>query len=572
MTISNLFGIFPAQLTRNALDAVAASLDTYRLLNGFEAASGFYKLITFNILLFGVLVLLMALLKGVFMFLMRQTIIVMSRHIEYDMKNEIYAHYQRMGMDFYNIRSTGDLMNRISDDVSRVRMYVGPAIMYTINMLVMFVLVIWAMFSVNPRLAMFALMPLPLMAFLVYFVQDHINKRSEAVQASLSDLSTFVQEAFSGIRILKAYAAADRYAGAYAQQSETYRRLSMELVRVNAFFMPTMMLLVGLSTLLTVYIGGLEVIDGRLTIGNIAEFVIYVNMLTWPVVSLGWVITVVQRAAASQQRINEFMQIEPQVRDGDFSPDKVSGDIRFEHVSVAYSADRDPALQDLSFHVPAGSSMGIIGHTGSGKTTLVHSLLRMIDPDVGRILIDGRELKSYRLEALRRRMGCVTQDVFLFSDTIRANIAFGVDGAEEEQIREAARQAAVYDNIMELPAGFDTLVGERGITLSGGQKQRISIARALIRKPDILVLDDCLSAVDTVTEQKILDSLKTFMQHTTTVIVSHRVATVRYCDRIMVLDRGRVVQQGTHGELLGQDGPYRQFYEMQLMEESKPAG
>jgi ATP-binding cassette subfamily B protein len=572
VTISNLFGIFPAQLTRNALDVVAANIDTYRLFNGFSASDEFYRLITFNIFLFGVLVLLMALLKGVFMFLMRQTIIVMSRHIEYDMKNEIYDHYQKMGMDFYNVRSTGDLMNRISEDVGRVRMYVGPAIMYTINLVVMFILVIWAMFSVNTRLALFALLPLPLMAFLVYFVQDHINRRSEAVQASLSDLSTFVQETFSGIRILKAYAAESRFEADYARQSESYRRLSMELIRVNAFFMPTMMLLVGLSTLLTIYIGSLEVINGRLSVGNIAEFVLYVNMLTWPVASLGWVITIVQRAAASQQRLDEFMSIQPTVKDGDEHTDKLSGSIVFDKVSVRYGPDRDWALREVSFSLEPGGSLGIIGHTGSGKTSIVNALMRLVDPDEGRILIDGIPLTHYRIGSFRKRIGCVPQDVFLFSDSIRANIAFRSERAGIQEIEEAAKQAVVYDNIMEFPDKFETLVGERGITLSGGQKQRISIARALIRQPDILVLDDCLSAVDTLTEERIVNNFRQVMKHTTSIIISHRVSTVRNCKQILVLEGGRVVQQGSHDSLMQNDGPYRQLFEMQLMEEKSVEG
>lgn len=567
VTISNLFGIFPAQLTRNALDVVAANIDTYRLFSGFNASNGFYDLITFNIFLFGVLVLLMALLKGVFMFLMRQTIIVMSRHIEYDMKNEIYNHYQQMGMDFYNTTSTGDLMNRISEDVGRVRMYVGPAVMYTINLVVMFILVIWAMLSVNTRLTMFALLPLPLMAFLVYFVQDHINRRSEEVQASLSDLSTFVQETFSGIRILKAYAAEQRFEHEYARQSESYRRLSMELVKVNAFFMPTMMLLVGLSTILTIYIGSIEVINGRLSVGNIAEFVLYVNMLTWPVASLGWVITIVQRAAASQQRIDEFMNVMPSVVDGQEQVDKLSGSIEFDKVSIRYGPDRNWALREVSFSLAPGGSLGIIGHTGSGKTSIVNAVMRLVDPDEGRIFIDGKPLKRYRIGSLRKRIGCVPQDVFLFSDSIRANIAFGSDQAEAQEVEQAARQAVVYDNIMEFPDKFETQVGERGITLSGGQKQRISIARALIRKPDILVLDDCLSAVDTLTEERILNNFRQVMKHTTFIIISHRVATVRNCNQILVLDSGRVVQQGSHESLIQKDGPYRQLFQMQLMEE-----
>jgi ATP-binding cassette subfamily B protein len=567
VTISNLFGIFPAQLTRNALDVVAANIDTYHLLDGYSSQESVYKSLVFNILLFGVLVLSMALMKGVFMFFMRQTIIVMSRHIEYDMKNEVFGHYQRLGLDFYNRNNTGDLMNRISEDVGRVRMYVGPAIMYSINLLVMFVLVIWAMYSVNARLATFVLIPLPVMSMLVYYVHDRINKKSEAVQEKLSDLSTFVQEAFSGIRLIKAYAREKQYLGAYKQQTEAYSNLSMELVKVNAMFMPTMLLLVGVSTILTIYVGGLEVIKGNITVGNIAEFVIYVNMLTWPVASLGWVISIIQRAAASQQRLNEFLKEEPGIVSGDLPCKHIDGNLEFRNVSVKYDADRNFALENVSFKINAGESVGVIGRTGSGKSTLVNVLLRLVDPVNGEVLIDGKPLKSLHLDDYRKQIGCVPQDVFLFSDTIKENIAFGLEGkVEDKSVEEAARAAVVYDNIVQFPLKFDTLVGERGITLSGGQKQRVSIARAIIRNPDVLIFDDCLSAVDTITEEKILSNLTNIMRGKTSVLVSHRVATVKACNRILVLEEGRLAEEGTHESLLARNGLYRQLFELQLKE------
>lgn len=567
VTISNLFGIFPAQLTRNALDVVAANIDTYHLMDGSSAQESVYKSLVFNILLFGVLVLSMALMKGIFMFFMRQTIIVMSRHIEYDMKNEVFGHYQRLGLDFYNRNNTGDLMNRISEDVGRVRMYVGPAIMYSINLLVMFVLVIWAMYSVNARLATFVLIPLPVMSMLVYYVHDRINKKSEAVQEKLSDLSTFVQEAFSGIRLIKAYAREKQYLGAYKQQTEAYSNLSMELVKVNAMFMPTMLLLVGVSTILTIYVGGLEVIKGNITVGNIAEFVIYVNMLTWPVASLGWVISIIQRAAASQQRLNEFLKEEPGIVSGDLPCKHIDGNLEFRNVSVKYDADRNFALENVSFKISAGESVGIIGRTGSGKSTLVNVLLRLVDPINGEVLIDGKPLKSLHLDDYRKQIGCVPQDVFLFSDTIKENIAFGLEGkVEENAVEEAARAAVVYDNIVQFPLKFDTIVGERGITLSGGQKQRVSIARAIIRNPDVLIFDDCLSAVDTITEEKILSNLTNIMKGKTSVLVSHRVATVKACNRILVLEEGRLAEEGTHESLLARNGLYWQLFELQLKE------
>lgn len=567
VTISNLFGIFPAQLTRNALDVVAANINTYRLVKDFAVQDEVYKSLLYNILLFGVLVISMALAKGLFMFFMRQTIIVMSRRIEYDMKNEIFAHYQLLSQDFFNRNNTGDLMNRISEDVGRVRMYVGPAIMYTINMLVLFVLVVWAMYSVNARLATWVLIPLPLMSLLVYYVHDKINARSEEVQARLSDLSTFIQEVFSGIRLIKSYARESAFMEAYHQETKRYEKTSMELVRVNAMFMPTLLLLVGTSTILTIYIGGLEVMAGNITVGNIAEFVIYVNMLTWPVASLGWVISIIQRAAASQRRINEFLLEVPSVRTGDVPCSKINGHIRFKDVTVQYAPDRTPSLKNVSFEVLPGESVGIIGKTGCGKTTLVNVLLRVIDPVSGSVTVDGVPLVDYRFDEYRKNIGCVLQDVFLFSDTIRENIAFGADAdVSEEAITEAARLADVYDNIMAFPNTFQTMVGERGITLSGGQKQRISIARALIRKPDLLVLDDCLSAVDTITEERILSNLAGYMNDRTTIIVSHRVSSVRNCSRILVLDNGHLVEEGAHDVLLRSNGIYAQMYELQLAE------
>jgi ATP-binding cassette, subfamily B, multidrug efflux pump len=586
VTVSNIFGIIPAQVVRNALDLVAADIDTYKMLNGFDLKNDFYTTLTFGIAVFIFLILLMALLKGVFMFFMRQTIIVMSRHIEYAQKNEIFNHYQKLNISFYNRQNTGDLMNRISEDVSRVRMYVGPAIMYTINMTVMFILVSYAMFHVNARLSWYVLTPMPVLILVIYYVHDIINKKSEQVQAQLSTLSTFVQEAFSGIRILKSFVRENQSISHFNERAEKYKHLNMDLVRTNALFFPILLILVGVSTLMTIFIGGKEVIAGNITLGNIAEFIIYVNMLTWPVASLGWVVTLVQRAAASQERINEFLHTQPDVVSLSHEPFPIKGNIEFRNVSYTYPHSNTKALQNVSFNVTAGKSLAIIGRTGSGKTTVVNLLLRLMDPSSGEILVDEKNLKEINLDDFRQQSGCVPQDVFLFSDTIANNISFGLKsevGSQKSEVRpptsdlrppdsllkEAARNAAVYENIMEFPEGFETVVGERGITLSGGQKQRISIARAVIKEPKILIFDDCLSAVDTKTEETILQNLQKIMHGRTTIITSHRVSSVKNADEIIVLAEGKIAERGEHASLIEKCGVYAEIYWKQLLEEEK---
>lgn len=572
VTISNLFGIIPAKLIRYALDQTDAQITWYRLTQGFSDSESFLSLISFNLMVFVGLVLTMALLKGLFMFFMRQTIIVVSRYIEYDLKNEIYNHYQKLDAGFYNSRNTGDLMNRISEDVSRVRMYVGPAIMYTVNLLVMFILVIWAMTQVNVTLTIYTLLPLPVLSAIIYYVHEIINRRSEEVQGKLSSLTVFVQESFSGIRVLKAFSREGYVSKQFGELSESYKEDSMKLVRVNALFYPTLLILVGLSSIITIYIGGLKVIEGSITIGNIAEFIIYVNMLTWPVASLGWVVSLVQRAAASQQRINEFLNTPPGIVSGTDPIMPFTGNIRFDNVSFTYPGAAVPAVSNLTFEVKAGSSLAITGRTGSGKSTVAALMLRMYDPDSGAILADGKQLSHIDLHQFRSQTGYVPQEVFLFSDTIANNIAFGVaDQSDREQllerIRSAASDAAILSNINELPAAFETMVGERGITLSGGQKQRVSIARAIIRNPSLLIFDDCLSAVDTRTEEEILRNLKRIMEKRTTVIIGHRISSVRHAGRILVMDNGRIVEQGTHSELLALRGTYYEMNEKQALEE-----
>lgn len=572
VAISNIFGIVPAQLVRNALDAVAANIETYKMLDGFNLKESYYTQLVYNISIFISLILVMAVLKGVFMFFMRQTIIVMSRHIEYEQKNEIFNQYQRLDVSFYNTQNTGDLMNRISEDVSRVRMYVGPAIMYTINMTVMFILVSYAMFHVNARLAWYVLIPMPVLILIIYYVHDIINKKSEQVQQQLSGLSTYVQEAFSGIRILKSFVRENHSISDFENQTEKYKQLNMDLVSTNALFYPILLILVGLSAIMTIYIGGKEVIAGNMTIGNIAEFIIYVNMLTWPVASLGWVVTLIQRAAASQERINEFLHTAPSVSSPTPEPLSVGGNIEFKNVGFTYTHSGTKALQEVSFKVGAGKSLGIIGRTGSGKSTVSNLLLRLMDPTSGNILIDGKDLKEINLDSFRSQTGCVPQEVFLFSDTIANNISFGLKGQYEKKvlktkIEDASKHAAVYDNIIEFPESFETMVGERGITLSGGQKQRISIARAIIKEPKILIFDDCLSAVDTKTEEAILQNLQQIMKGRTTLIISHRVSSVKHADEIIVLADGRIAERGSHASLVERNGLYAEIYEKQLMEE-----
>lgn len=574
VTISNIFGIVPAQVVRNALDLVSADIDTYKMLSGFELRNDFYSTLTLGIAFFIFLILLMALLKGVFMFFMRQTIIVMSRHIEYEQKNEIYRHYQKLNISFYNTHNTGDLMNRISEDVSRVRMYVGPAIMYTINMTVLFLLVSYAMFHVNARLTWFVLTPMPVLILIIYYVHDIINKKSEQVQQQLSTLSTYVQEAFSGIRILKSFVREKQSISDFNERAEKYKQLNMDLVRTNALFFPVLLILVGVSTLMTIFIGGKEVIAGNITIGNIAEFIIYVNMLTWPVASLGWVVTLIQRAAASQERINEFLHTMPDIVSGSKEASEVKGNIEFRNVGCTYAHSGTKALQNISFKVDAGKSLAIIGRTGSGKTTAVNLLLRLMDPSDGEILIDGENLKEINLDDFRKQTGCVPQDVFLFSDTIANNISFGLTGISEnatlsEKIKEAARNSDVYENIIEFPEQFETVVGERGITLSGGQKQRISIARAIIKEPKILIFDDCLSAVDTKTEETILQNLQKIMKGRTTIMTSHRVSSVKNADEIIVFADGKIAERGEHSSLIEKGGVYAEIYWKQLLEEEK---
>jgi ATP-binding cassette subfamily B protein len=566
--ISNLFGIVPAQVVRHALEMVKANIDLYFLFENSSLQVSSYKIITFSIAIFGILILAMAILKGIFLFAVRQTLIVMSRHVEYDLKNEIYAHYQTLPLSFYKKNSTGDLMARISEDVSKVRMYIGPSLMYLINMFILVFLVLSYMFSVNARLTWFVLIPMPILSLSIFLVSSIINKKSEKIQKSLSNLSTFVQEAFSGIRIIKSFAKEEKFVETFTKESENYRRESLSLTKVDALFSPAISFLIGMSTVICVYVGGQEIIAGKITAGNIAEFIMYVFMLTWPLTALGWTSGQIQRAAASQKRINEFLKIKTDIVSTENKQLNLQGKISFQDVTFTYPDTGIKALKNVSFEIKEGESIAIIGSTGSVKSTIANLILRMYDADHGKILFDDTDIKALNISNFRNQMAYVPQDVFLFSETIRNNIKFGKNEVSDSEIFESTKKAEIYNNIMDFEDGFDTKIGERGITLSGGQKQRISISRAIIRNPKILVLDDCLSAVDTNTENAILNNLRDIMKDKTTFLISHRVSNARLADKIIVLDDGCIVEQGTHEELLASEGMYRDLYEKQSYSEA----
>ncbi|WP_025143847.1 ABC transporter ATP-binding protein [Pedobacter jeongneungensis] len=567
VVISNIFGVVPAQVIGYAVDLITENIQIFNLFHGFDRQSIIYDIFSSNLLYFGLLVIALYLLRGLFLFFMRQTIILMSRHIEFDMKNDIYQHYQELSLGFYRRNNTGDLMNRATEDVNRVRMYVGPAIMYTINTFVLSVLIIWSMFDVNSKLAIYCLLPLPFLVVIIYYVNTLIFKKSGKIQERLSDLSSFVQERFSGIRIIKSYVREDYTRNMFEIQSNDYKKDSMSLVKVSALFYPTMLLLIGLSTILTIYIGGIQVMNGSITAGNIAEFIIYINQLTFPVTMLGWVTSLIQRAAASQKRINEFLDIPSDIQSKETEERTLSGNIKFDKVSFTYPDTGIEALKEVSFEINSGEFVAIIGKTGSGKSTLANLMMRMYDVENGAIDVDGKNIKDLNLKDYRNQIGFVPQEVFLFSDTIKNNIAFGLDTVTDEEVYTAAKNASVYTNIIDFEEKFETMLGERGITLSGGQKQRVSIARALIKSPKILIFDDCLSAVDTKTEEEILQNLGKIMAGKTSILIAHRISTIKNADKILVLDNGKIIEQGTHNELLNLNGSYTELYNNQLLEE-----
>ncbi|GLR19412.1 ABC transporter [Portibacter lacus] len=557
------------QTIREALDFVFENIQQYKLFSGFEIQTDFYSFITQNLMLFGGLVLIFAAIMGVFMYFMRQTIIVMSRLIEYDLRKLIYNQYQRLDTAFYKKNKTGDLMSRITEDVSKVRMYLGPAVLYGINLVSLFVIVIVSMFRVSTTLSLYTLLPLPFLSISIYIVSSIIHDKSAVIQKQLGFLTSISQEVYSGIRIIKSYVQESKFGKYFLYESNVYKDKSLELAKVNALFFPLMLLLISISTIITIYVGGLEVVKGNITPGNIAEFVIYVNMLTWPVTSIGWIASIIQQASASQHRINEFLDIEPSITNNSDKIVNLQDSIEFVNVDFVYPDTGIKALENIDLKIKKGEKIAIIGKTASGKTTIAELILRMYDATSGKILIDGEDIKTLNVDSLRQEIAYVPQDLFLFSDTIENNIGFGLESHNIEEIQKYAEYASINKEILELPNGYDALVGERGVTLSGGQKQRISIARALIKQPNIVILDDCLSAVDTKTEQKILSYLNNELQDKTAIIITHRIQNLLDFDQILVLDNGRIVERGKHKELVELKGYYFDILEQQQLEENE---
>ena len=499
-------------------------------------------------------------------FLMRQYIINVSRYIEFDLKNELFEHYLTLSLNFFKRNRVGDLMNRLSEDVSQVRMYAGPAIMYGLQTLTLFVILIPLMFIKAPTLALYTVLPFPILSVLIYNISKRIHLRSTAVQAYLSTLSTFTQERFSGIAVVKAYGLEEQIDEEISQLSSEGKETAMHLARINAWFFPLMLLLIGASNIIVMFVGGRMFLNGSISsVGLIAEFILYVNMLTWPVTVVGWLTSIIQRAEASQERINDFLNTAPDLASGDLALDEVKGELHFKEVHLTYQDTNIEALKVVSFTVKPGETLAILGKTGSGKSSVMDLAARLLDPTSGTILLDQKDLKSYNLDQLRAEIGAVPQDAFLFSETIKSNIKFGSKNASDDEIVSAAKMADVHDNILSFPDGYDTQLGERGISLSGGQKQRVSIARALIKQAKIYLFDDCLSAVDTETEEVILENIKKLTAHKTTLIVSHRISTIKHADRIIVIEDGKIVQEGTHTELVEKEGFYKHLYHEQLV-------
>ena len=507
-----------------------------------------------------------AILAGLLTFVMRQMIIVTSRLIEFDLKNEIYEQYQKLPINFYKKNRTGDLMNRISEDVSKVRMYFGPALMYSMNMIFLFVVGFTQMTKIDPTLTMYTLIPFPILSISIFYISKIINQRSTIVQEYLSKLTTYNQEFFSGINVVKSYGIEPMVISGFDKLADESKEKNIDLYKVQALFFPLMILLIGISNLTVIYVGGNQYINGEIQIGVIAEFMLYVNMLTWPVAIVGWVTSMVQQAEASQKRINEFLEEVPEIQNTTTNSFKIEGNIEFKNVSITYDDTNITALKDVSFFVKKGEKVAILGKTGSGKSSITNLISRLYDVDKGSVLIDNTPIKEINLIDLRKDIGFVPQDPFLFSDTISNNIKFGNEKATKQEIIDAAKKAVVHQNILNFKDGYNTILGERGVTLSGGQKQRVSIARAIIKNPQILIFDDCLSAVDTETEERILTNLEEVSKNKTTFIISHRVSSAKNADQIIILDKGEIIQKGSHNQLINEKGYYKELYEQQLLE------
>jgi ATP-binding cassette subfamily B protein len=556
--VAQIFSLFTPELIGNSIKVIEAFLN-----QSDTDISDIKSILLKNILL----ILATTVIAGFLTFLMRQTLIVMSRYVEFDLKNEIYQHYQVLSQSFYKKNRTGDLMSRISEDVGKVRMYVGPAVMYSLNTLIRFTVVIIYMYNISPTLTLYSLLPLPLLSYGIFKISSEIHCRSGKFQENLATLSSFSQEIFSGIRVIKAYAIENQKQEEFTTLAQDSRDKAMSLAKVNSLFGPLMILLIGLSNLVVIYAGGMMYSNGDIPdIGVIAQFILYINMLTWPVASLGWVSSLVQEAEASQKRINEFLKEEPEIKNSNPNPSKIIGKIEFKNVGFTYEDTHINALKNISFTVNPGETVAILGKTGAGKSTILTLISRLYDIEKGNLLIDNHPIDEVNLNDLRNHIGVVPQDAFLFSDSIKNNIKFGNEEATDEEVIEAAKKAVVHDNIITFSNGYDTVLGERGITLSGGQKQRVSIARALIKNAPILLLDDCLSAVDTETEEAILNNLLTFCKNKTTIIVSHRISSAKNADKIIILEEGEIIQQGTHNQLVSQEGYYKELYLKQLTE------
>ena len=547
--VANIFAIYPAEFVREALDYVLQNIEEPKTGN-----------LSNTLVNYGLLIVGCAILKGIFLYFMRQTIIVMSRKIEFDIKNEIFNKYQQLSISFYNENKIGDLMNRITEDVTRVRMYIGPTLMYAINIIVLFFLVITQMLAVSKTLTAFVLFPLPILAISIYFVSSKINRQSEQVQAQLSEITSISQETFSGIQIIKSFTNENNSLKVFFESCKEYTRKQIKLVKIEAVFIPLIITLIGLSTILTIYVGGLEVFAGRISAGNIAEFIIYVNMLAWPVASIGWVTSLIQRASASQERINEFLNLEPRIRNFNNAQTLISGDISFKEISLTYRDTKIKALDKISFDIKEGSTLGIFGKTGSGKSTIANLICRILDLDSGNISFGHIPIKKLNLNNLRSSIGYIPQDGYLFSGTIKENIAFSKDVIDENQIILSAKKADILDEINKFQDGFNTIVGERGVQLSGGQRQRLAIARAFYKNPDIYIFDDCLSAVDANKEKEILKNLHNETKNKTTIIISHRISTFQNADKIIVLNSGVLVDSGNHEELISREGFYKEIH------------